>query len=165
VTSTPPPALPGDYLDIYKLSVEMADRVSARRATANTFFLALNGALATVVAILNPGTGPRPGATGAPVDRLTVVLVSVVGALLALAWWALLRSYRDLNAAKFRIIQEMETKLSFAPFTGEWQVLKDSNSPIKRWRNRYAELGWVERVVPMVFGVVYLVGLIRAVLA
>lgn len=31
--------LPEGYLDLYKLAVEMADRVSARRTTANTFFL------------------------------------------------------------------------------------------------------------------------------
>jgi hypothetical protein len=139
---------PAGFLDQYQLAVEMADRVSARRGVANSFFLTVNTALIAVIG----GTDLR-------------WYVPVAGIAFAASWWALLRSYRDLNAAKFRIIQEMETKLSFAPFTGEWQVLKDSNSPIKRWRNRYAELGWVERVVPMVFGVVYLVGLIRAVLA
>jgi hypothetical protein len=29
----------GQYLELYKLAVEMADRISARRATANRFFL------------------------------------------------------------------------------------------------------------------------------
>ncbi len=35
----------GQYLELYKLAVEMADRVSARRATANAFFLTVNTAL------------------------------------------------------------------------------------------------------------------------
>ncbi|MBM5818188.1 MAG: hypothetical protein FJ083_16945, partial [Cyanobacteria bacterium K_Offshore_surface_m2_239] len=34
--------------DQYKLAVEMADRVSARRMQANTFFLAVNTGLLTV---------------------------------------------------------------------------------------------------------------------
>ena len=48
-------------LDIYRLAVEMVDRVSARRTTANNFFLALHGSLAAVVALL----GIQPGATAA----------------------------------------------------------------------------------------------------
>jgi hypothetical protein len=38
--------------DQYKLAVEMADRVSARRMQANTFFLAVNTGLLTVFANL-----------------------------------------------------------------------------------------------------------------
>jgi len=38
--------------DQYKLAVEMADRVSARRTQANTFFLAVNTGLLTVFANL-----------------------------------------------------------------------------------------------------------------
>jgi hypothetical protein len=33
------------YLELFKLAVEMADRVSARRATADAFFLTGNTAL------------------------------------------------------------------------------------------------------------------------
>jgi hypothetical protein len=33
-------------LELYKLAVEMADRISARRALANTFFLTVNTGLA-----------------------------------------------------------------------------------------------------------------------
>ena len=37
------------YLELYKLAVEMADRVSARRAAANAFFLTVNTALLAFV--------------------------------------------------------------------------------------------------------------------
>lgn len=37
------------YVELYKLAVEMADRVSARRATANAFFLTVNTALLAFV--------------------------------------------------------------------------------------------------------------------
>lgn len=36
----------GTLLELYKTAVEMADRVSARRAGANSFFVTLNTALA-----------------------------------------------------------------------------------------------------------------------
>ena len=38
-------------LEQYKLYVEMADRVSARRALANTFFLTLNTAVFTAIGV------------------------------------------------------------------------------------------------------------------
>ena len=34
--------LPGNYFEIYKIAVEMADRISARRGVANSFFLTIN---------------------------------------------------------------------------------------------------------------------------
>jgi hypothetical protein len=37
------------YLELYKLAVEMAERVSARRATTNAFFLTVNTALLAFV--------------------------------------------------------------------------------------------------------------------
>ena len=65
-----PDADTGTMLDMYKTAVEMADRVSARRGTANTFFVTLNAALAAVVGIVTaarkppPLTGTSPPSTG-----------------------------------------------------------------------------------------------------
>jgi hypothetical protein len=42
-------------LDQYKLCVEMADRVSARRSLTNTFFLSLNSAVVAVVLAVQGG--------------------------------------------------------------------------------------------------------------
>jgi hypothetical protein len=44
-------------LELYKLCVEMADRVSARRATANAFFLTLNSALLAGLGLVQPAEG------------------------------------------------------------------------------------------------------------
>jgi hypothetical protein len=129
-------SLPEGFLDLYKLSVEMADRVSARRVAANSFFLAINTALAAFA--------------GSRADR-TLWVVPAAGVLLAVAWWLLLRSYRDLNAAKFNVINGMEARLPAKPFSSEWQYLKKDEIPW--WRGRYAEQGTLERVVPITFAV------------
>ena len=131
--------------DIYKLTVEMADRISTRRTVANSFFLTIHTALATFVGILASAQGaPDPGPMP-PVDAPAVLATSLAGIVLAISWWVLLRSYRDLNSAKFRIITRIERNhFSIQPFVEEWQYLK--NDPIKQWRSRYAELGFVERV-------------------
>lgn len=53
----------------------------------------------------------------------------------------------------------MEKMLPAEPFNDEWQVLKAD--PVKSWRKRYAEFGTVERVVPVVFGAIYVAAIIR----
>jgi hypothetical protein len=138
VTVAPPPSgaeLPEHYFELYELAVEMADRVSARRAIANGFFLSVNTGLAALV-----GGGSFRW------------YVAAAGVVFALTWWALLRSYRELNRAKFGVILELEERLPARPFAAEWQRLGTG---------RYRELGRVERIVPWVFALIYAAELVR----
>lgn len=123
---------PSAYLDLYKLAVEMADRVSARRTQANAFFLTLQSALVALLG--NKSFDNRAIAVG--------------GVVLGVAWWLLLRSYRELNKAKFGLIVQMEKRLPVQIFEDEWKSLKQDRVPV--WRKRYAELGTIERVIPLV---------------
>ena len=122
--------------ETYKLAVEMADKVSGRRDTANTFFLTLNSGLLLLH------------------DKVNTVFLALIGLVFCVSWWMLLKSYRELNSAKFQVIQEMEVSLPLKPFTDEWSKLKQD--PVKSWRKRYAELGQVERIVPFLFSLFYL---------
>jgi hypothetical protein len=126
------------YLDLYKLAVEMADRVSARRTQANAFFLTLQSAL---VALLGN-------------ESFDNYAIAAAGIVLGAAWWLLLRSYRELNQAKFEVIVEMEAMLPVQIFGDEWKSLKRNSIPV--WRQRYAELGTVERIVPLICMLGYL---------
>jgi hypothetical protein len=141
-------ALPENYLDLYKLAVEMADRVSARRAVANSFFLAVNSGLVALV-----------GGAGLP------WYVGVAGVVFAVAWWALLRSYRRLNAAKFQVIKRIEERLPVRIFTDEWELLRPADgTPRHGWRAvaRYRELGAIERIVPWVFAAINVAAIVES---
>jgi hypothetical protein len=131
------------HFEQYKLAVEMADRISARRAAANGFFLTVISALVALLGIRS----------------IRQDWVAAGGLVLAGAWWVLLRSYRDLNTAKFTVIQSMEAELPVRLFYDEWQQLKAD--PVKRWRSRYAELGFVERAVPLVFAGLFIAALVH----
>lgn len=129
-------------LDLYKLAVEMADRVSARRGTANAFFVSVQSAVVAALGFL---------ASRQPVPQTRyLVAICVVGVLASLIWFLLLRAYRDLNSAKFKVINSLEEQLPVALFNDEWEHLK--KDPVSRWRRRYAELGTVERYAPLLFG-------------
>lgn len=145
--------LPEGLLDIYKLTVEMADRISARRALASTFFLTALSSLIVVIGL----TTKAEWAFALP------------GLVLAITWWLLLRSYRLLNRAKYKVIQNMEKRLPVQPFTDEWPITEAIPGDeivrfrrIKALRGRYAELGVLEQTVPTIFGVIFLVILISS---
>lgn len=136
----------GQYLELYKLAVEMADRVSARRTFANTFFLTINTVLLAFIS-----TGPQG----------LLWLVALGGIALCATWWVLLKSYRDLNEAKFSVITSLEGKLEVKAFSDEWKKLKEDRP--KSWRSRHAEFSTVERVVPVIFAVLYVVVFFKAI--
>ena len=138
--------MPSDLLELYKLACEMADRVSARRATTNNYLFTIHAALLA----------------GLATGKLQVELVCIAGIMLTIVWWLLLRSYRDLNRAKFAVILDMETHLPWQVYGDEWKSLKDDR--LKRWRDRYAEFGTIERVVPPVLAVLYAVVLVQELL-
>jgi hypothetical protein len=124
-------------LDQYKLAVEMADRVSARRGLANSFFAGLQSSLVAIEGLAD----------------LNHRAVAGAGLVLAIAWWMQLGSFRQLNAAKWQVITKMESQLSASPFADEWAILETrrrSGVP-----TRYLNLGVVEKVVPVTFGVIF----------
>ncbi|HEY1345703.1 MAG TPA: hypothetical protein VGF54_11990 [Streptosporangiaceae bacterium] len=137
--------LPGNYFELYKLAVEMADRISARRGVANSFFLTVNTALMALLGTQDVRWYP-----------------AAAGIVLCVSWWALLKSYRDLNRAKFEIILAMETRLPTRVYGGEWTRLRREPvrfairpAVIRPWLAQYRELGYVERIVPWIFAAIY----------
>ncbi|WP_245568746.1 RipA family octameric membrane protein [Nocardia concava] len=132
-------------LEQYRTYVEMADRISARRGIANTFFLTINTAVASVAATV---WQTHSAAAGFASFLLAVMLVQ------CLAWYWILRSYRQLNAAKYAVIGAMEERLPASPYwRAEWRALGSGKDP-----DRYWPLAHVEQWIPALFAVIYLVG-------
>jgi hypothetical protein len=154
-------------LELYKTAVEMADRVSARRSGANTFFLTLNTALAAVVGIVSSARKQSPGKDLPSFDSYGLLVTAVAGVVLAFVWWLLLRYYRRLNAAKFRVISKLEERLPAKLYTDEWALLhpdeavesssKSARSWTDRWRRKFKhrEASLVEQTIPFVFMGIY----------
>ncbi|MEV5510619.1 RipA family octameric membrane protein [Streptomyces orinoci] len=146
--SPPPPPTSADeapvsstVLELYKLAVEMADRVSARRGLANAFFLSIQTAFVGTIGINLLNLRQQP--------LWTAPVIALAGVAISMTWWLQLRSYRDLNRAKFEVINSIETRLPVKVFTDEWGHL--TRRPMASWRSRYAELGFSERMIPWVF--------------
>lgn len=140
-------------LEQYKLFVEMADRVSARRLATNQYFLAINTGLITLLG----------AASALGFDTLKVgwgFFVSAAGMVLCYAWYRLVRSYNGLNTGKFAVIHELERELPFELFKVEWAKLGEGKD-----KKKYLPFSSVEGIVPWVFIGLYLVILVWTVLA
>ena len=153
----------------------MADRVSARRAGANSFFLTLNTALAAIVGIVSAARKPPSHGSVPSFDAFGLCVAAAAGIVLATVWWALLRYYRRLSRAKWDVINQLEQRLPASPFTDEWAELhpeeaRTGTRPVqkRRWatmrlRVKHREATVVEQVVPFVFVALYLTLAIRVV--
>lgn len=97
-------------LERYKLCVEMANRVSARHSLTNTFFLTLNSAELTAAGALS-------GPTVRTVPTWGLASIGFVALCQCVAWFLLIRSYRQLNAAKYKVIGELEKRLPALPYS------------------------------------------------
>ncbi|MEV1077290.1 hypothetical protein AB0I98_03400 [Streptomyces sp. NPDC050211] len=134
-----------ELLDLYKMAVEMSDRVSSRRATANAFFLSVQTAFLGAMGVT--------ATDNARVPWWAALVLALAGISISLVWWIQLHSYRTLNRAKFDIINAVEPRLPLQVFSKEWEILtRNSGGP--RW-TRYAELGATERKIPWVFAALH----------
>lgn len=138
-------------LEEYKLYVEMADRVSSRRAQTNKFYISiLSGILALLSIILE-------NVFLSDIQAAAILAISLLGIGLNILWHINIRSYRQLNTGKFKVIHEMEQQLPFPCYDREWSLLgggKDSK--------KYLQLTRVEKYVPYFLGTPYLLLLVYA---
>jgi hypothetical protein len=140
-------------LEQYKIYVEMADRISGRRALANTFFVTLNTAIFTLTGVLwnDPPSASR--------WLLLFPLVILLGQ--CATWHLLVRSYRLLNDAKYKVVGLLEERLPASPYwNGEWRAL-EVGPDVKR----YLPLTRLEQWVPLFFAATYLVAFVAVVVS
>lgn len=128
-------------LDQYKIYVEMADRISQRRATANSYFLTVNSAILAFVGYLTSKD-----------SSTDLWLIAIAGFALCVLWERLISSYRDLNTAKFKVIHKIEKRLPISPYEAEWVAMGEGKNP-----ELYRPISHVERGVPFVFMVLHVI--------
>lgn len=117
----------------WQTCVEMANSVSQRRDSMNNIFITLNLALTTAVSF-----------------KFTIksILILVVGILLCLLWILFIKNYKQLNSAKFEVINRLELQLPARPFNNEWETLQKSK--------KYKDATFLENAIPIIFIVLYI---------
>lgn len=123
-----------DVLAIWQTCVEMANGVSQRRDTMNNLFVTLNIAVIAAVSWM---------------WDVKTVFLCVAGLVICVVWLLYINNFKRLNAAKFRVIYDLEEQLGVTPFKDEWDILKKTK--------RYLEGTKLERILPIAFALGYAV--------
>lgn len=126
-------------VELYKLMVASSESLVARRQGVNTFFLTINGAILTASGLIlsNP--------SDARLQAVGIAVLAATGAILALAWQSLIRSFGQLNTGKFAVINRIESILPVAVYLAEWKALDEGRDP-KKYRTFTSREVWTPRM-------------------
>ena len=138
-----------DLLDQYKLYIQSAANVSARRVTSNRYLLTLNAALVAVYGLQSANFG----------QGYWTLLIPVIGIPVSVLWYLIIKSHADLNRIKFDVIHEFEQHLPAAVYKYEWKLAEEGQG------KTYRAVTTIERWIPILFAVLHLVLAVMIILA
>ena len=138
-----------DLLEQYKLYVQSAENVSARRVVSNRYLLTLNAALVALYGLQSAGFG----------QSYWTLLVPVIGIPVSLLWYLIIKSHADLNRIKFDVIHEFEQHLPATMYKYEWQLAEEGHG------KAYRAVTTIERWIPILFAALHVVLAIMVILA
>ena len=136
-------------LEQYKLYVQSAENVSARRVASGRYLLTISAALVALYGIQSAGFG----------QNYWTLVIPVMGFLVSLLWYRMIQSHADLNTVKFKLIHQLETHLPAAIYSYEWQLAEEGKG------RTYTPVTSIERWLPILFATLHLVLGIMIVLA
>lgn len=127
-------------LEQYKLYVQSAENVSARRLASNRYMLTLSAAILALYGLLYANFDLN----------WTALVLPVMGISVTVVWHAIIKSHADLNEIKFEIVHELEEHLPTSVYKHEWRLAEDGGG------ESYQEVSKIERLVPWLFVALHL---------
>ena len=128
-----------DLLEQYKLYVQSAENVSARRVASSRYLLTLNAALVAMYGFQY----------AVPGQNYWTVLIPVIGIPVSLLWYLIIKSHADLNRIKFRVIHEFEQHLPAAMYKYEWRLADHGRG------KSYRTITTIEKWIPILFAALH----------
>ncbi len=128
-------------LEQYKLYVQSAENNSIRRVASSRYLLTLNAAIVALYGLRSTTFG----------ESYWTLFIPLVGLPSALLWHQIIKSFRNLNTAKFGVIHEMEQHLPAAPFQHEWHVAEQGKGKV------YNPVTHIEQWLPLGFALLHMV--------
>ena len=132
-------------LEQYKLMVDTADKASDRRSRNNQLYLSLTTFLISVASFLT-----QIGETQSWHYVIWIGL-SIAGGLICLLWYMNIRSFRQLNSGKYKVILELEKLLPAQPFQREWELLGEGQD-----NKRFIRFTKLEAYIPIILMILFM---------
>jgi hypothetical protein len=121
-------------LEQYKLYVGTTQDVTSKRLESNKFYLSISSVIFAIAGYLT-----------AINETSVIVLFSIIGVIISVVWIQSIESYRELNAAKFRVIHKLEESMPACLFKCEE----------KQYQGKQKGLSFTERWCPIAFIILY----------
>lgn len=137
-----------DLLEQYKLYVQSAENVSARRVASSRHLLTLNSAIVALYGFQSTSFG----------QGYWMIPIPILGFAVSLLWRQIIKSHSDLNAVKFKIIHELERHLPAALYAHEWRLADKGQG------NSYRAVTRLEQWIPLIFCAIHTILLIIMIL-
>lgn len=118
----------------YELYVGSSEKVSERRMSSNAFMWTIQGALLTILGI---GYGVE--------NNALLLFAPLFGIASSYAWEAIIKSYKQLNSGKFKLIHELEKNMPANLYAYEWKLLGEGEE-----KNLYEPTSHIEMVLPKI---------------
>jgi hypothetical protein len=154
------------HFDEFKMMLDTAEKVTDRR-------LELNKSNASLCLFVVAGIGTVLGWSHdkrdiLPFALVAVTMISILAAAFCVWWWRQVETYKVLNTAKFRVLQEMAPGIvfkegsghdvkSFKPFDREWEIMQELKA-LQHFKGHLA-LGssWSELTIPKAFLAIFVI--------
>ena len=127
-------------LEQYKLYVQSAENVSARRLASSRYLLTLNTALVALYGFLLANAE----------HSCWTLAIPIIGVLVSVLWYLIIKSHADLNEVKFKVIHEMERHLPAVMYAYEWQLADEGRG------KAYRAVTKIEKWIPLLFAVLHM---------
>ena len=138
-----------DLLEQYKLYVQSAENVSARRVASSRYLLTINAALVALFGLQSANFG----------QGYWTLLIPLIGILVSVLWYLIIKSHIDLNRIKFDVIHEFEQHLPTAMYKYEWTLAEEGQG------KAYRAVTTIERWIPILFAGLHVVLAVMIILA
>ena len=135
------------YFEQYRLYIEGLDKISDRRDSANRHFITINSSFFVLAGLIIQYTHES--------QKLFLIVLCILGLFTSTIFWFLINSYKQLNTGKFAVVHKIEQKLPLRLYKDEWKILGEGKD-----KKKYYPFSHIERLVPLMFGVCYLLTLL-----
>lgn len=134
------------FFEQYRIYLEGIEQISNRRDSANKYLITLNSGFLISIAFLIENIGSQC------VLKIALSGICLLGIIISIIFYFLINSYKQLNAGKFEVLHEIESKLPLDLYKREWEILGKGNN-----YKKYFPFSHIEKLIPIFLGVTYLI--------
>ena len=138
-----------ELIEQYKIYLGTSESLINRRQNVSSFYISVNAAIISILTLVSPFI------TNIVSNAIAIIVVSLFGIILDIAWMRILDSYAILNSSKLKVIEMIEKRLPASIYDIEWAVMSN-----KLNNRRYISFTDSEKRIPKVFCAIYIIAIL-----